>query len=290
MSHNTTEDELLEFHHEDPKTSDDDEKTVTLLKLTTQIFYKMAATSITSRRNKDSVPASSQEISLLTSAIQMLRDKLPSVLNSPLVEAQKNERSKAKRPANSLPSGVSAKKSRLGEGETNSSTSASADPDCLYLYDSVLHSQDDNPGLQTTRSGDEDREDELLSELVREYESNDTVSENIKSEELAKLVNKIFRRKLSDKTLEERLEKQERPGNCEAAKPPKVNSGIWRRLRDFAKKRDLQFYKIQHALTKGVLPLVRIFDQFMVTKSPTAEECQSMRKLRLEAMSVLTHV
>ena len=99
----------------------------------------------------------------------------------------------------------------------------------------------------------------------------------------------MFRCKLSHKTLKERLEKQGRPGNCEAAKPPKVNPGIWRRLRDFTKKRDLQFYKIQQALTKGILPLVLIVDQLMVTKSPTAEECQSMRKLGQEVMSFLTH-
>ena len=99
----------------------------------------------------------------------------------------------------------------------------------------------------------------------------------------------MFRCKLSEKTLKERLEKQQRPANCEAAKLPKVNPGIWRRLREFAKKRDLQFYKIQQALTKGILPLVRVVDQLMVAKSLTEQECQSMKKLGLEVMSLLTH-
>ena len=52
--------------------------------------------------------------------------------------------------------------------------SASADSnDCQALYDSVVNSKDDDSEHETTRSGDED---ELLSELVKEYESDDTVS------------------------------------------------------------------------------------------------------------------
>lgn len=252
-------------------------KPLILLMLTTQTGYNP---------NKDSTPASSQEISLLTSAIQVLTNRLPGVLNSPLVEARTNEKSKGKRPVSSPPAGVPARKSRVRESATKSSTSASADShDCQALYDSVLHSQGDNSGLEATRSGDED---EFLSELVKDYESDNTVGENLKSEQL-KLVNKMFRCKLSEKTLKERLEKQERPANCEAAKPPKVNPGIWRRLREFAKKRDLQFYKIQQAFTKGILPLVCIVDQLMVAKSLTEQECQTMKKLGLEVMSLLTH-
>ena len=204
---------------------------------------------------------------LLTSAIRMLTDRLPRAgdLTSSLVEAPRNGQTKIKRPASSPPAGVPSKKSRVGEDEAKSSMSASVDS----LYGSVLHSQVDNSGLETTRSGDED---EFLSELLKEYESDDTVGENLKSEQLAKLVNKMFRYKLSEKNLKDRLEKQERPANCEEEKPQKVNPGIWRRLREFAKKRDLQCYKIQQALTKGILPPARIVDQFMVARSLTADE------------------
>ena len=67
----------------------------------------------------------------------------------------------------------------------------------------MLDSKDDESEHETTRSGDED---ELLSELVKEYESDDTV----KSAQLAKLVNKMFRCKFSEKNLKDRLERQER--------------------------------------------------------------------------------
>ena len=165
--------------------------------------------------------------------------------------------------------------------------SASADlSDRQALYNSVLNSKDDESEHETTRSGDED---ELHSELVKEYESNDTVGDSLKSAQLAKLVNKMFRCKFSEKNLKDRLERQERPANCEAAKPPKVNPGIWGRLREFTKKRDLQFYKIRQALIKGILPVARIADKLMTAKSANTEECQEMKKLDLEAMSPLTH-
>ena len=240
--------------------------------------------------NNNQTPASSQEISLLTSAIQLLTKSLPGPLNSSLAEEKRHEKGKGKRPASSAANAVPAKKSRATddkESGAKNSMSASADSnDRQALYDSVLNSKDDESEHETTRSGDED---ELLSELVKEYESDDTVGDSLKSEQLAKLVNKMFRCKLSEKNLKDRLDRQERPANCEAAKPPKVNPGIWRRLKEFTKKRDLQFYKIQQALIKGILPVARIADKLMTAKSADTEECQEMKKLGLEAMSLLTH-
>ena len=85
--------------------------------------------------------------------------------------------------------------------------SASANSnDRQALYDSVLHSKDDESEHETTRSGDED---EFLSELVKEYESDDTVGDSLKSEQLAKLVNKMFRCKLSKKNLKMNANKPE---------------------------------------------------------------------------------
>ena len=240
--------------------------------------------------NNNQTPASSQEISLLTSAIQLPTKSLPGPLNSTLVEEKRHEKGKGKRPASSAANAVPAKKTRTKDGkesEAKNSMSASTDSNERQdLYDSVLNSKDDESEHETTRSGDED---EFILELVKEYESDDTVGDGLKSEQLAKLVNKMFSCKLSEKNLKDRLERQERPANCEAAKPPKVNRGIWRRLRELTKKRDLQFYKIQQALIKGILAVARIADKLMVAKSADAEECQEMKKLGLEAMSLLTH-
>ena len=284
MNENKSDEELLDSQ-EDERLSDFDDKNSADLQLQDGAGSPRGS-------NNNQTPASSQEISLLTSAIQLLTKSLPGPLHSSLVEEKRPEKGKGKRPASSAADAVPAKKSRANddkESEAQNSMSASADSnDRQALYDSVLNSKDDGSELGTTRSGDEG-EDEFLLGLVKEYESDDTVGDNLKSEQLAKLVNKMFRCKLSEKNLKDRLDRQERPANCDAAKPPKVNPGIWRRLREYTKKRDLQFYKIQQALIKGILPVARIADKLMVAKSANAEECQEMKKLGLEAMSLLTH-
>ena len=236
-------------------------------------------------KNNNQTPASSQDISLLTIAIQLLTKSLPGPLNCSLAEQKQHEKGRCKRPASSASNAIPAKKSRATddkESGAKNTMSASADSnDRQALYDSVLNSKDDESEHETTRSGDEV---ELLSELMKAYKFDDTVQASLKSEQLAKLVNKMFRCKLSEKNLKDRLDRQESPANCEAAKPPKVNPGIWRRLREFTKKRDLQFYKIQQALIKGILSVAHIADKLMTAKSVNTEECQDMKKL-----SLLTH-
>ena len=236
-----------------------------------------------SRQLQDKTAASSEEISQLTHAILGLTKSLPELINSPRGETK----DKGKRPASKSPNAVPAKKAKNKDGEARSSMSASdQSTDCETLYDSVLNNNSDESEQNSTRSGDED---DFLSELVKEYESDDIVGESLENEKLAKLVDKMFRCKLSEKNLKDRLERQERPANCTTVKPPKVNPGIWRRLREPTKKRDLQFFKIQQALTKGILPVVRNTDELMQAKSLNADECQDLKKQGLEAMSLLTH-
>ena len=196
--------------------------------------------------NNNQTSASAQDISLLTSAIQLLTKSLPGPLNSSLAEEKQHKKGKGKRPVSSAANAVPAKKSRATDdkegGAKNFMSASAGSNDRQALYDSVPNSRDDKSEHESTCSGDED---ELLLELVKEYKSNDTVGASLKSKQLAKLVNKTFRCKLSQKNLKDRLDRQETPANCEAAKPPKVNPGYWQRLREFTKKRDLQFYKIQ---------------------------------------------
>ena len=158
----------------------------------------------------------------------MLNKCLPGPINSSLIEEKRHEKGKGKRLASLATNAVSAKKLRANDDKErkakNSMNASAASNDRQALYDSVLNSKDDESELRTTRSGDED---EFVVELVKEYESDDTVRDNLKSEQLAKLVNKMFHCKLSEKNLKDWLEGQERPANCEAPKPLKVNPGIW---------------------------------------------------------------
>ena len=186
-----------------------------------------------SQQLKDQAAASSEEINLLTSAILGLTKSLP-LLNPPLGGAAGKGKWRASKPPNAAP----AKKAKVNDGEVGSSMSASdQSTDYEMLYDSVLNSGNDESEQNTTRSGDEH---EFLSELVKEYESDDTVGESLENEKLAKLVDKMFRCKLSEKNLKDRLDRQERLANCTTAKPPRVNPGIWPRLREPTKRDMLQ--------------------------------------------------
>ena len=62
------------------------------------------------------------------------------------------------------------------------------------LFTTVFNNKDAESEYGTTRSGDED---EFLLELEKEYESDDTVGDNLKKEKLAKVVDKMFRCKFS---------------------------------------------------------------------------------------------
>ena len=160
----------------------------------TILAFKVALVSHAAPTTTSATPASSQEISLLTSAIQPLTKNLPGPLNSSLAEEKRYEKGKGKWPASSAANAVPAKKSRATEDKESgarNSMSASADSnDRQALYDAVVNSKDDESEHETTRSGDED---EVLSELVKEYESDDTVGVSLKSEQLAQVVNKMFR-------------------------------------------------------------------------------------------------
>ena len=94
------------------------------------------------------------------------------------------KKGQGKRLASSAANVVPAKKSSANNDKENSMSASADSNDRRALYDSVFNNKDDESEHGTTRSGDED---EFLVELVKEYESDDTVADNLKSE-LAKLV------------------------------------------------------------------------------------------------------
>ena len=120
--------------------------------------------------------------------------------------------------------------------------------------------------------------------------TDDAVGKGLNNGQLAKLVNKMFRSQLGEKSLRDKLDNQVRPSNCENAKPPRVNSSIWRQLKEYTKKRDILVFKLQQALDKGIYPIARIIDMAMSFKNLDGKHCKQVKKLALEAMSLLTHV
>ncbi|PFX22060.1 Gag-Pol polyprotein [Stylophora pistillata] len=160
------------------------------------------------------------------------------------------------------------------------------DPEALMneIIDEINGSDPSDKDLDT----DDPDVDETLAELQKEYESDDTPGAKLQHKQLAKLTDKMFRHRMSDKALKDKLDRQERPENSKNAKPTRVNPGIWRKLRDHNKKSDAQMYKIQQALIKGIIPVLRMTDLSM-TGNLSNDQLQIMKKLGLEALSLLSH-
>ena len=111
--------------------------------------------------------------------------------------------------------------------------STTSKTDCQGLYDAVLNDECDreNPTENGQEGNTSESEDEALAEFVKEYETDDAVGKGLNNGQLAKLVNKMFRSQLGEKSLRDKLDNQARPSKCENAKPPRVNSGIRRQLK-----------------------------------------------------------
>ena len=95
---------------------------------------------------------------------------------------------------------------------------------------------------------------------------------------------------MGETTLKEKLERQIRPENCAYGKVTSCNTGIWRKLRENTRKRDLHMAKMQQALVKGIIPITQVPDTAMGAKSLDLDEIQLVKKRCLEALSLLTDV
>ena len=236
------------------------------------------------RVSDSNISMSHADVKLLSSAILTLSQKIDKFEELP---SQGNGKGKGKRPSDDRehPQGLPAKK------PAKESSSSSSDQHTLESEEDIQALMDEVAGEDGDLGGEELEEDEILADLEKEYESEDQTGQNIHSPQLAKLLNKMFRNRLPDKLLKEKLERQARPKNCDSVKPTRVNPGIWRKLREPTQKRDLQLFKIQQALVKGIIPIARLTDLSMTEKKGLDQEgVQQIKQFGLDALSLLTHV
>jgi hypothetical protein len=155
------------------------------------------------------------------------------------------------------------------------------------LLTSEAPSEDVDPG-----DCEQEAEDELLSQLNKEYESEDSVGDEIANSQLAKLVAKMFRSKMA----------VVRHGGC----PPMavVCKKKWIAMRDqpTVKLRNqhvstqvfivawgnTQRNATQQVLIKGIVPVIKIADLCM-SGDLSGDKAQQAKRLALESLSLLTH-
>lgn len=221
------------------------------------------------------------DLSLLTSAIYKLTEHLMGQENT---EKASTSKGKGKGPAKRHLSQLTSSNDESPAKKRRHADEDDRDPE--EIMNELIGS--DDPILSDRESDSDNDVDEFLVELQKEYESEDKQGAKLQSKQLAKLADKMLRHRMSDKALKEKLERQERPENCNNVKPTRVNPGIWRKLRDHTKRSDGQMYKIQQALIKGIIPVLRMTDLSM-TGSLSNKQIQDMKKMGLEALSLLAH-
>ena len=173
--------------------------------------------STSNNTTSDHDATTAKQLSTLTEAIQQLTKSMTENTSSSRSKRKSDDshtvdslnpvRKKAKKAPISRDSSVSELAQKAGN-------SSSSEEDCEIMLENILNDSTHGPKKSGADGKSPESEDELLSELLREYESDDVTSDKLKNEQLAKLVNKMFRSKIAEKTLKDKMEKQTRPGNC----------------------------------------------------------------------------
>ena len=104
----------------------------------------------------------------------------------------------------------------------------------------------DEPGKNRNR---------LISKLTKTLQLTKHVGPAIEGD-LASLVDKIMREKVSEDKITDLKKQHETPENCTTLSETKVNQGVWNNLDESARSNDLTFQKVQKSLVKGIIIIV----------------------------------
>ena len=190
-----------------------------------------------------------------------------------------------------------AKKAKLNTASSMSNSDDEDEGDSMStLMEAVLEedsgkspSGSDNENVNDDDDDDDD-DDEALVAMMKQYGADDIAGEKLNNEQLAKLLNKMFSTRLSETTAREKMAAIKRPENCDKLMAPKLNPAIYRKAREFAAKRDSHMFKVQKALIKGVVPVAQITDMVLKQKAIGKEDIAKIKRLGLDALSLLAHV
>ena len=108
---------------------------------------------------------------------------------------------------------------------------------------------------------------------------------------LSKIINKMTRTKLSDENLKEKLSNCSRPGNCENVTGTKVNPEVWSKIRPGTRSRDLKLQRLQYAIQKVTIPLIKILtDQCMKREISSLKlSDKNVARTLLDVIALLGH-
>ena len=100
-------------------------------------------------------------------------------------------------------------------------------------------------------------QDEVLNEISQELDCGELCSPLL-LDQLATVVKKMLRTKLSEDKLKEKQRLYTRPQNCETLVTTRVNAEILAKLQSHTRSVDIRLQKVQALLLKGLVPVLQI--------------------------------
>ena len=111
-----------------------------------------------------------------------------------------------------------------------------------------------------------DEEDSFLNALTAEFNEEEATSPGI-SPKLAAVTGKIWQDKFKEEQAKARLNRYERPENCDNLQVQKVNPEIWNSVLLQYRTSDIKIQKLQSIICKVTVPMLQCADTFMTQKS-----------------------
>jgi len=127
---------------------------------------------------------------------------------------------------------------------------------------------------------------DILNSVLQEFGGQDEAVGSKVNDTLAKTVNTLFRKRLSDDTVNEKLKSIHRPANCDSLTVPRVNPLIWEKLQSDTRSGDIKVQKIEKVLFKGTIGVVEVIDTLLGQKDTLA---QSLAKKLTSSLAFTSH-
>ena len=113
------------------------------------------------------------------------------------------------------------------------------------------------------------------------------------STQLANLVDKMVKPKLSEENAKEKLAKYYRPQNCENLVSTRFNPKICAKMRSSSKSRDLRMQRIETSMLKSMHPIISLTHKLLTLKSDpqtlSKEDVSSFLRFTLDSLPFKAH-
>ena len=188
-------------------------------------------------------------------------------------------------------------KSPQGEDETTENKHSRIDDDeSLSIHASENEMEEDyktfgltKPTKKVTDTDDKESDEILLKEFAESLDDNEATGENIKTQ-LADIVNKHWRKKLSPEKIKEFLGKYKTPANCTDLVTARTENEIWVQLNASLKKADLQIANIQQNFQKIAVATVHTANDLLEARTGAKVGHNKLVANMIDSIALLGHV